>query len=351
MTTSGTETEAKLGKTPAGNVTRTDVARVAGTSVAVVSYVINNGPRPVAEATRQRVLAAIRQTGYRPNGVARALASGSTKTFGLIVPNISNPFVASMAHVLLQESLNHGHVMLLGDAGDDRQRELELIQGMLNRQIDGLFYHSVDRHPSIEIIQASGTPFVMLDRIAPRPGVSVLSMNERQAARDITLHLLSHGYRDVGMISGPLGMFNTQDRIQGWRDAMQEQGLNIDESLIFPADYTRQGGYDAAQRMLAGSHTPRALFASNEGQAIGCIRAFAERGIRVPQDVALVCFNGTAQSAFHVPTLTTVRQPLHEMARQAIAMLKNQKSEAVVAELPHYIETGESCGCLRAQKQ
>ncbi len=135
-----------------GKVTRSDVAKIAGTSVAVVSYVINNGPRPVAESTRQRVLDAIRLTRYRPNGVARALASGSTKTYGLIVPNISNPFVASMAHVLLQESLDHGHVMLLGDAGDDRQRELELIHGLLNRQVDGLFYNIVDSHPYIDVI-------------------------------------------------------------------------------------------------------------------------------------------------------------------------------------------------------
>ncbi|MEB5837637.1 LacI family transcriptional regulator [Pantoea dispersa] len=340
-----------MAKFPTGNVTRSDVAKAAGTSVAVVSYVINNGPRPVAEATRQRVLAAIQQTGYRPNAVARALASGSTKTFGLIVPNIANPFVASMAHVLLQESLNHGHVMLLGDAGDDRQRELELIQGLLNRQVDGLFYTSVDRHPYIDVIQASGTPLVMLDRIEPRPGVSMLCVNEREAARQVTAHLLSHGYQQVGMISGPREMLNAQDRIQGWRDAMAQHGLTVDEALIFPAGYSRQGGYDAGQRMIASGRVPRALFTSNEGQAIGCIRALFEHGLRVPHDVALVCFNGTEQSAFHVPTLTTVRQPLREMARSAIAMLKNGHGEAQLAEFPHHLEIGESCGCQLSQQK
>ena len=340
-----------MAKSPTGNVTRSDVAKAAGTSVAVVSYVINNGPRPVAEATRQRVLAAIQQTGYRPNAVARALASGSTKTFGLIVPNIANPFVASMAHVLLQESLNHGHVMLLGDAGDDRQRELELIQGLLNRQVDGLFYTSVDRHPYIDVIQASGTPLVMLDRIEPRPGVSMLCVNEREAARQVTAHLLSHGYQQVGMISGPREMLNAQDRIQGWRDAMAQHGLTVDEALIFPAGYSRQGGYDAGQRMIASGRVPRALFTSNEGQAIGCIRALSEHGLRVPHDVALVCFNGTEQSAFHVPTLTTVRQLLREMARSAIAMLKNGHGEAQLAEFPHHLEIGESCGCPHPQQK
>lgn len=352
MPANGIHAEARaLAKSPGGNVTRSDVAKAAGTSVAVVSYVINNGPRPVAEATRLRVLEAIKQTGYRPNAVARALASGSTKTFGLVVPNISNPFVASMAHMLLQESLDHGHVMLLGDAGDDRKRELELIQGLLNRQVDGLFYTSVDRHPYIDVIQASGTPLVMLDRVDPRPGVSMLRVNEREASRQVTEHLLSHGYQKVGMISGPLEMLNAQDRIQGWRDAMAEKGLQVDETLIFPASYSRQGGYDATKRMLARGQVPRALFTSNEGQAIGCIRALSEHGLRVPQDVALVCFNGTDQSAFHVPTLTTVRQPLREMARSAIAMLKNGDGEAQLAEFPHYLEIGESCGCLLTQQK
>ncbi|MEQ4097503.1 LacI family DNA-binding transcriptional regulator, partial [Escherichia coli] len=141
-------------------VTRSDVAKEAGTSVAVVSYVINNGPRPVAEATRQRVLQAIKKTGYRPNGIARALASGSTQTYGLVAPDISNPFIASMAHALQHEAFADGKVLLLGDAGDSSCRERELINNMLHRQVDGLIYTSVDRHPYINLIQESGTPCV-----------------------------------------------------------------------------------------------------------------------------------------------------------------------------------------------
>lgn len=100
------------------------------------------------------------------------------------------------------------------------------------------------------------------------------------------------------------------DRIQGWRDAMQAHNVQIDESLIFPTTYTREGGYQATLRMIASQKLPRALFASNEGRAIGCIRVLSQHGIRVPKDVAMVCFNGTEQSAYHVPALTTVRQPV-----------------------------------------
>ncbi|RWR00928.1 transcriptional regulator [[Pantoea] beijingensis] len=338
-------------KQPPHRVTRSDVAKLAGTSVAVVSYVVNNGPRPVAEATRQRVLDAIKQTGYRPNGVARALASGTTKTYGLVVPNISNPFVASLAHALLQESLNDGQVMLLGDAGDDRQRELELIHSLLGRQVDGLFYNSVDRHPYIDVLKASGTPFVMLDRVDPELNVSMLRVDERAASRQVTEHLLSHGYQDVGIICGPPDMLNAQDRINGWRDAMESHHLTINPDWIFPASYTREGGYDAVQRMLQSNSLPRALFTSNEAQAIGCIRALSEHRIEVPQQIALVCFNGTDLSAFHVPSLTTVRQPLGEMAKTAMAMLKEWNGEAMVREFAHRLEIGESCGCKQVKQQ
>jgi len=339
-----------LAKQHPNRVTRADVARIAGTSVAVVSYVINNGPRPVADATRKRVLAAIEQTGYRPNSIARALASGSTKTYGLVVANISNPFVASMAHALIQEALNDDMVILLGDSGDDRRRELELIHSLLNRQVDGLFYNSVDRHPYIDVIKASGTPLVMLDRVPPELEVSMLRVDERAAARQVTEHLLSHGYRDVGIIAGPREMLNAQDRVHGWRDAMQSHGLEIHDKWIFPASYSREGGYQAALQMLQGDTLPQALFASNEGQAIGCIRALQEQGIRVPEHIALVCFNGTDLAAYHVPSLTTVRQPVWEMAKTAIQMLQAWNGKAMLCEVAHQLEIGESCGCKLAPR-
>lgn len=325
--------------------TRADVAREAGTSVAVVSYVVNNGPRPVAATTRERVLKAIKKTGYRPNNVARALASGTTKTYGLIVPNIDNAFIASLAHALQQEALANDMVMLLGDSGDSRRRELQLINNMLSQQVSGLFYISVDRHPYTDLLQASGTPFVMLDRVDPALQVSVLRVDEREASRQVTAHLLSHGYGEAGIICGPLERLNTQERLLGWREALAEYGVQENPQWIFSTPYTREGGYLAAKQMLQGATVPRALFATNEAQAIGCIRALSEQGLKVPEDVALVCFNGTEQSAYHVPALTTVRQPVAEIAKAAIVMLAEWNGEAMLREFSHRLEIGESCGC------
>lgn len=325
-------------------VTRADVAKEAGTSVAVVSYVINNGPRPVAPDTRDRVLAAIKKTGYRPNGIAKALASGTTQTYGLIVPNISNPFLSSMAHALQQEAFADGRVLLLGDCGDDRERERELVNNLLHRQVDGLIYTSVDRHPWIDLITASGTPLVMLDRVDTQYPVCSIQVNEQHAAYQVTRHLIEHGYQEIGIICGPLTMLNTQDRLSGWRQALNEAGLPLRKEWIISTDYTRPGGYQAAQRLLAGP-LPRALFATNEQQAFGCLRALGEKGVRVPTDLALVCFNATQESTFNVPSLTAVRQPVARMAKKAIAMLKHWHGEAEYCEFAFELTIGESCGC------
>ena len=328
----------------ARRITRADVARVAGTSVAVVSYVINNGPRPVAEATRQRVLAAIEQTGYRPNDIARALASGSTQTYGLVVPDISNPFFATLARALQQEAFNHGRVLLLGDAGDDRQREYELINHLLRRQIDGLLYISVDRHPWFDLIRAAGIPCVMIDTIDSRAGICAIRVDERDAACQATRHLLQHGYDEIGIFIGPLTMLNAQDRLNGWRDALSEAGITPREEWVFEAPYTRQGGYQAALAMLQGPR-PRALFTSNEQQALGCLSALATHGLRVPDDLAIICFNGTQQSEFSVPPLSAVEQPISAMAKRAVAMLTAGTAQPECHEFAFQLHIRRSCGC------
>lgn len=334
-----------MGEQRPRRVTRNDVAREAGTSVAVVSYVVNNGPRPVAEATRKRVLAAIKTLGYRPNGIARALVSGVTQTYGLVVPNISNPFISSLAHALQQEAFSKEQVLLLGDAGDSRQRELEIIHNLLRRQVDGLLYYSVDRHPYLELIQSSGTPCVMLEYIAPEQNISSVCVNERAAAFQATQHLIDHGYQAIAIICGPLEMQNTQERLSGWRDALHQAGLRASDEWIYSTAYTRSGGYEATQCLLQ-KHRPRAIFATNEMQAFGCLRALAEQNISVPNDIALICFNATEAAKYALPSLTAVCQPFYRLAKTAIALLQEWDGEARCCEFAFELQIGESCGCV-----
>lgn len=329
-----------------GKVTRDDVAKAAGTSVAVVSYVVNNGPRPVAPDTRNRVLAAIEETGYRPDSIARALASGSTRTYGLIVPNVANPFIASLAHAIEDAAFQRGLALLLGDSADDPLREAELVNTFLQHQIDGLIFYGVDRdHVWLE--QALGRiPVVVLDDGDPLPGSAGVRVDERAAAAAATQHLIEHGYRRIGTIAGPLAQQNSQDRANGWRDALKTASMQPDEDLLIEADYTRTGGFNATEQFLGLSDRPDALFIANEQQSIGFLAAAHEAGVRVPEDIAIICFNGTTNGEYTIPALSTVEQPITEIAAHAVDLIAHGTTNPTTIICDFQLVTRRSCGCI-----
>ncbi|WP_265447597.1 LacI family DNA-binding transcriptional regulator [Flexivirga meconopsidis] len=331
-----------------GKVTRQDVAREAGTSVAVVSYVVNDGPRPVAPATKQRVLDAIERIGYRPNGIASALARGTTRTFGFVVPNISNPFVASIAHQVEREVFDQDCVLLLGDSADDAAREAALVRNLLDRQVDGLLYMAVTQDVQLDRATASGTPVVVVTHANSDGLTASVRIDERAAADAAMTHLIDvHGQRELAMVTGPESMMNSALRLGGARDAATRAGLTIPDEWTVHAPYTREAGSAAAAVLFGdgGAH-PTAVLTGNQEQAIGLVSALHRRGLSVPEDVAVFCLNGTDDSEFLVPALSTVTQPIAEMAREALRILSrpdHYAAEPIVFDFE--LVPRESCGC------
>lgn len=329
--------------------TRADVARLAGTSVAVVSYVVNNGPRPVADSTRDRVLAAIERTRYRPNGIAKALSSGATRTYGLVVPDISNPFFAAMAHAVEDEVFAADMVLLLGDSAESSEREAEILSNLQHNQVDGLLLVGIDNHPHVRSIVEQGTPVVVLDRIGDESPAASVGIDNVAAARAATEHLMGHGYPSIGMIGGPHELSTASDRRRGWSEAMTTGGLAVNEEWLREAAFSKAAGFAVGQAMFSrngGSGLPRAFFVANDQQAIGILRAASEAGLRVPEDVAIVTFDGTDDSAYSVPPLTTIRQPIEEIARNAVALLLEPDSftsNRITCDFELVIR--RSCGC------
>ncbi|RBP98923.1 LacI family DNA-binding transcriptional regulator [Bifidobacterium xylocopae] len=341
-----------MGKRP----TRDDVAKEAGTSTAVVSYVINHGPRPVSPTTRRRVLDAIRKTGYLPNGIAKSLANGSSDTYALLVTDLANPFLAQMAQSLERELFARGKDLLVGDSGDDPARQLDLLEAFQRQQVSGLVWYGVDQPLPLDAIDAYPGTVVMLNQPAgqePRPSAGRrvrLDVDESREARMATEHLLSHGRRHVAIVAGPTQRLNSRERIHGWRAAIDDAGL--EPGRIITAPYTREGGRQAAFQL--GSDVD-AVFASNEMQAMGLLAGLAERGMKAPDDVAVAAMNGTAGAAYLVPSLTTVQLPQGPIARDiANALTRNEPSggtgrtgrtgEEAIASAPRLV-TGHSCGC------
>ena len=322
-------------------VTRNDVAKLAGTSSAVVSYVINNGPKPVSEKTRKKVLEAIKLTGYQPNNIARALVSGKSRCLGLIIPNISNPFIASLAHAIEGEAIERGFVILLGDSDDRVHKEVDLLKFFLQRQVDGIIYNPI-KDPYLDLLNASNTPFVLLNHMAnPESEMRVVEINEYQAAYDVVSMMILKGYKKIAIICGPKNMHNTQERIRGWKDALRAHNLEPLSNLVFYSDYTRKDGYYAALDLIMNVKCD-SVFTTNEMQAFGALRAFSERGIKVPDDIGIATFNATELSEYVVPSLAAMLQPVKLVAQHVINMVLNPDPKGSVYKIPYIIKDGMS---------
>jgi LacI family transcriptional regulator len=335
-------------------VTRDDVAARAGTSVAVVSYVVNGGPRPVSTATRARVEAAINELGYRPNGLARALKRGRTNVIGLLVPDSSNPFFAAMSHAIEERAATAGFVVLLGNSAGSAEREQGFVRALLEQRVDGIvLLGTEDEAKAAETLSASTVPVVALHRTLPWIGATraawrpngVVSVDNETGGFEATRHLREHGHTRIACIAGPESALPSDERVAGWRRA-----LGGADAPLLRQPFTREGGYRAAQDLFSAKHPAGAVFVSSDEQAIGVLRYAVEIGKRVPSDVALVSFDGTRDGLFTTPTLTSVVQPMSEIARIAMAQILESldgtaTTTGQVHTLPMALRIGESCGC------
>ncbi|MEV6632552.1 LacI family DNA-binding transcriptional regulator [Actinoplanes sp. NPDC051470] len=341
-------------------VTRSDVARAAGVSPAVVSYVLNNGPRPVATTTRARVLAAIDQLGYRPNAIASALRGGSTQTIGLLTPNRSNPFYGSLAEAIERALGEQGYLTLTGSTYGYRASEERLLQTFVDRKADGLIITSgVALAGGVELAELEQPVLLLEQRSDPDDRISTISTeDERDAARAVD-HLQIHGHELIGCITGPPHVSTDGLRLEGWRAQQRRAGRPAGDGLVAFAEVSEGGGYQAAGLLLSRhgrpwtlyGRRPSALFVASDVQAIGVLHACWELGLRVPDDVAVVSMGGTGAARYTIPPLTSMRQDVEYLARTACAQLlaeiRRPGTAAAHVRLTGNLVVGRTCGCER----
>lgn len=327
--------------------TRADVAAIAGTSTAVVSYVINDGPRRVAPETAERVRAAIEQLDYRPNAVARSLRLQRTRALGLVVPDLANPFFAEMASAIEMHASEYGEALLLGNSLDSEDRETDNLRTFIDYRVDGLIVVPViSGGGSLALLHELDIPVVIVDRIVPGATAPTVLPDNMAGAEEATDHLIAHGYTSIGCIAGPEAIFTAEERLRGWRTAVERAGLPVEDRLIVRSEFDRDAAYRAAIDLLSAPGAPRALFVSSDEQAFGVLRASAKLGLRVPEDLALIGFDGLHHSQSIVPRLATMRQPFQRFGELAVDLVHQQpppKSE--ITRLPVTLQTGGTCGC------
>jgi len=324
-------------------VTRDDVARLAGVSTAVVSYVINDGPRPVAEATRARVQAAIDKLGYRPNASARALMTGRADLVGLIVPDIRNPYFAALAQAAESAARARSVKLVLAQAENGQIRDL--VESLNAHQAVGIITAATPEPSSIAYAERSRTPLVQLSVISPIGGPAIWP-DFRGGARAAVRHLVGvHGHRRIALVMGsdfPDRNDEPPDgRESGWRDALGEAGLTTEHLIRVP--WSAAGGAEAAARLATDHREATAVFTSSDQQAIGLIAGLQHTDRSIPADLALASFDGSPEAAYTVPSLTTVSVPLAEMAANAVAEALDRTGGSRQHQTNLVIR--RSCGC------
>ncbi|MER6850904.1 LacI family DNA-binding transcriptional regulator [Streptomyces flaveolus] len=334
--------------------TMADVARCAGVSVATVSHVLND-TRPVLPHTRQAVLDAIEELGYTPNTLARSLVTSRTRSLGLAVSAISNPYFTEILQGVEAEALEHGYSLLIADPHDDPGHELTVVRLLHERRVDGMIIApSADPGALVAYLTRHRVPAVFLDRVVDTPesgGPHFDQVCAESAGPTTGLvgHLAGLGHRRIGLVAGRPGFSTTRERITGYRDGLTAAGLPHDERLVVHGDSDAAGGERATAALLSLAEPPTALVTANNAMTIAALRALRDRGLSVPGDLALCCFDDFAWADLFAPRLTAVAQPSRDIGARAVRLLLERLAApdrpARTVRLPCAFVHRTSCGC------
>lgn len=295
------------------------VAARAGVSFTTVSHVVN-GTRPVSDQVRSKVEAAIAELGYVPSGVARSLRVRATGTLGLLLPNASNPYFAELARGIEDHAERNGYSVILCNSDDDIDKQLRYLRVLLERRIDGLIVATVASDAAFaEALANLHVPLVLVDRSLDGVDADQLRVDHEQGAYLATRHLLELGHRRIVCIGGPASTQVAQLRAAGYQRALAEAG--IEAKAVVDCPFTSPAGHAAAQTLLSAELRPTAIFAGNDMIALGVLRAAAERGLQVPQQLSVVGFDDIEVSRYLHPALTTVGQCIGQLGEQVAARL------------------------------
>ncbi len=302
-------------------VTLHDVAREAGVSVNTVSRALNGKP-DVSPETRARVLEVAKRLGYRPNRLARGLRSNKTFTLGVIVTDIANPFFAELVKGVEEAARQNGYSILLEDTGEDSEKEATAIQTMLAERVDGLLITPVQSDSNtLEDVLKSKIPTVLMGRYFSDLKLPYVVTNDVRGAALATKHLIDLGHRNIAHVGGPLHISSAQDRLSGYRQALQAHGIPIRKEYVLMGAVTLEDGYEVGKELLKLKPLPTAVFAYSDFVAIGLMQSLLDEGLRIPDDVSLVGYDNITFSAYTRVPLTTVEIPKRDLGREAVQML------------------------------
>ncbi|PWF99600.1 catabolite control protein A [Levilactobacillus bambusae] len=301
-------------------VTIYDVAREAGVSMATVSRVVNGNPN-VKPATRKKVLDVIDRLDYRPNAVARGLASKKTTTVGVIIPDVTNIYFASLARGIDDIAMMYKYNIILTNSDENSGKEVQVLNTLLAKQVDGVIFMGNNVSPELKAeFDRSRTPIVLAGSVDPTNTQPSVSIDYKAAVHEGVARMLKRGYKRVAFVSGPLDQpINSEYRLAGYKDALADAGIDYDEQLVFETDYSYQAGYDLQEALTAVDAT--AAFVGDDELAAGVMNGMNDAGISVPEQFEILTSNDTKLTEIVRPKMSSITQPLYDIGAVAMRLL------------------------------
>ncbi|CAM4285467.1 LacI family DNA-binding transcriptional regulator [Vibrio astriarenae] len=297
-----------------------DVSEQAGVSQATVSRVINGTSR-VSHDKKLKVEKAIKDLGYRPNSIAQALASSRSGSIGVIVPELGGPFYSSILHCIEEKLRQFGYHVIVTAGGNTEKEQRESVEFLLSRRVDALIMHCQQLTDDYLInLEDQGIISVLVNRFVPELKTSCINIDNEHGAELVTDYLIEMGHKKIACITGPLDKSDARGRLQGYRNALENAGIEYDESLVIESGFTEETGISATHKLLRRGCEFTALFAGNDHMAAAAAEVLTDAGYRVPQDISLVGFDDVLFARYLTPSLTTVNFPIEQMSIEAVQL-------------------------------
>lgn len=328
-------------------VTLSDIAKKLSVSNTLVSLVLNGkgDANSINKDTQKKVFEKARELKYKPNQLARGLRMGKTKTIGLLVADISNPFFARITRTIERYAEKEGYSLIVCSSDEDQERERSLIRMLINRQVDGIIMTSTLKNPDvIEEMISENFPLVLFDRYFNGMKVNYVGVNNHTASKNAINHFIKNGHHKIALVTlTPSYISSLQDRKRGYLEAIEESKIEVDEKYILELDYRdlKDKQYNQIKDFISENNEITAIFTSNNSLAVGCMEAIRKLGLKIPTDISLITFDDVELFKFTSPALSSIAQPLEEIGEKVVSSLlcqlknseANNKKEILEANL------------------
>ena len=312
-----------------------DIANYTGFSVTTISLVLNGKADKIPKSTKDIIFDAVEKLNYRPNQIAVGLVKKRTKTIGLVISDVSNVFFSNLAKGVEDECRRNGWNLILCNTNDLHKRDLEYIQVLADKGVDGiLFCMSLDSDKkraleSVDLMKKLKMPFVMIDRFLEEVDCCSVIVNHRSGGYAATKHLLELGHQNIACVAGPLALEDSQHRLKGYKEALEEYGIAYDPDLIYEGNYDRESGKEAVEYILGLSKKVTAIFSFNDMSAYGVYNRLKKHNYYIPRDMSLVGYDDIFFSEILDVPLTSVSQPVYDMGVEAVQQIISEIGSGV----------------------